>query len=118
MAGSVEYAVAAHLDAWNAPDGADRAEAIARLYSPDVFIGEPAAQHRGHSGMAHAISALQAQLPGTAITRSGPIQVVQDLVTYTWEIGGRSQPAIATGRDVLIIRDELIASLYVLIDAP
>jgi SnoaL-like domain len=118
MAVSVENTVTAHLDAWNAPDGADRAQAIADLYSPDVFIGEPNAEHRGHSGMAQAISALQAQLPGTAITRSGPIQTVQDLVTYTWELGAGGQPAIATGRDVLIIRDGLITSLYVLIDAP
>ena len=118
MTGSVEKVVAAHLDAWNAPEGPDRTKAIADVYSPDVFIGEPGAQHRGHSGMAHVISALQAQLPGTAITRSGPVQAVQDLVTYTWELGAGTQPAIATGRDVLIIRDGLIASLYVLIDAP
>jgi hypothetical protein len=39
-------------------------------------------------------------------------------VTYTWELGAGTQPAIATGRDVLIIRDGLIANLYVLIDAP
>ena len=113
-----EDAVAAHLDAWNAPDGPDRAKAIAGLYSPDVFIGEPEAQHRGHTGIAHAISALHAQFPGTAITRSGPIQIVPSLVTYTWKLGARGQPAIATGRDVLIFRDGLIASLCVLIDAP
>src|SRR6476620_3836690 len=81
MAVSVEDTVTAHLNAWNAPDGPDRAQAIAELYSPNVFIGEPAAEHHGHRGMAHAISALQTQLPGTEITRSGPIQTVQDLVT-------------------------------------
>jgi hypothetical protein len=71
MAVSVEDTVSAHLNAWNAVDGPDRARAIAELYSPDVFIGEPDAAHHGHSGMAQAISALQAQLPGTGITRSG-----------------------------------------------
>ena len=115
---SLENAVAAHLDAWNAPDSPDRAQAIANLYSPDVFIGEPGAEHRGLSGMATAISALQAQMPGTEITRTGPIQTVQDLVTYTWELGARGEPPIATGRDVLLMRDGRITSLYVLIDAP
>jgi hypothetical protein len=118
MAASAEDVVAAHLDAWNAPDTPDRARAIAELYSPDVFIGEPGAAHRGHRGMAQAISALQAQLPRTAITRSGPIQTVQDLVTYTWELGARGGPAVATGRDVLIIREGRITCLYVLLDAP
>ncbi len=118
MTGSVESVVAAHLDAWNAPEGPDRANTIAELYSPDVFIGEPDTKHRGHSGMTQAISGLQAQLPGTSITRSGPIQTVQDLVTYTWGLGTGSEPPIATGHDVLIIRDGQITSLYVLIDGP
>jgi len=118
MTVSIENIVAAHLDAWNAPDGPDREQAIADRYSADVVISEPGAEYRGHSGMAQAISGLQAQLPGTAITRSGPIQTAQDLVTYTWELGASGQPAIATGRDVLIIRDGVITSLYVLIDAP
>jgi hypothetical protein len=88
------------------------------LYSPDVFIGEPGAEHRGLSGMAQAISALQAQMPGTAVTRSGPIQTAQNLATYTWQLAAEAQPPIATGRDVLLMRDGRISSVYVLIDAP
>ena len=52
------------------------------------------------------------------ITRSGSIQTVRDLQTYTWELGVPSQPAIATGRDVLRIGDGRITSLHVVIDAP
>ena len=118
MSTSAEDTVAAHLDVWNAPDTPERTKAIAELYSPDVFIGEPGATHRGHRGMAQAISALQAQMPEATITRSGPIQTVQDLVTYTWELGARGRPAVATGRDVLLVRDGRITSLYVLLDTP
>ena len=118
MTDSVEGAVSAHLEIWNAPAGPDRTKAIADVYSSDVFIGEPDAKRLGHRGMAQAISALQTQLPGTSITRSGPIQTAQDLVTYTWELGAGSGPPMATGRDVLILRDGQIASLYVLIDTP
>ena len=118
MTGSVERAVSAHLEIWNAPAGPERTKAIADVYSSDVFIGEPDAKRRGHSGMAEAISALQSELPGTSITRSGPIQTVQDLVTYTWELGAGSGPPMATGRDVLMLRDGRITGLYVLIDAP
>ena len=115
---SVENTVSAHLEIWNAPAGPDRTNAIADVYSPDVFIGEPDAKRQGHRGLIQAISALQTQLPGMSITRSGPIQTAQDLVTYTWQLGAGNGPATATGRDVLILRDGQITSLYVLIDNP
>jgi len=118
MKDSLEGIIAAHLDAWNAPSGPDRDRSVAEVYSPEVFVGEPGAALHGHSGMTKAISGLQAQIPGTTLSRSGPIQSVQDLVTYTWTLGVEGQPAIASGRDVLIVRDSKITSLYVLIDTP
>ncbi|MEV7800011.1 hypothetical protein AB0O14_13035 [Microbacterium foliorum] len=118
MPESVESLVDAHLKVWNGPDGPDRAESIALIYAPDVFIGEPGFAHTGQEGMAKAISGLQDQAPGTVLTRSGPIQVAQDLVTYSWKLGPAGGDTIVTGRDVLIIRDQRISSLYVVIDAP
>lgn len=114
----IETVVATHLDVWNAPSGAQRARSIAAVYSPDVFVGEPQSALRGHAGMEQAIAGLQAQLPGTTISRSGPIQTVQDLITYPWTLGPSAGPAVASGRDVLLLRDDVITSLYVLIDAP
>ncbi|MEG9224662.1 nuclear transport factor 2 family protein [Aeromicrobium sp. Sec7.5] len=114
----IESIVTAHLDAWNMAAGPQRAEAVAAVYAGDVFVGEPGAALRGHEGVAQAIDALQSQLPDTAISRSGPIQVAQDLVTYAWSLGPAGGPALATGRDVLLVRDDQVASLYVVIDAP
>ena len=115
---SLENLVAAHLEAWNSPAGGRRQQLISTTYSPEVFIGEPDGAYDGHGGMEKAISALQTQLPGTAISRSGPIQVAQDLVTYAWTLGPSGKAAIVSGRDVLLIRNDLVISLYVLIDAP
>lgn len=116
--GSIEDLVTAHLNTWNAPAGADRDESIATTYSSDVFIGEPGAAHRGHAGMTTAIGALQAQLPGTVISRSGPIQTAQDMVTYSWSLGVEGRKPIASGRDVLVVAEGQITSLYVVIDTP
>lgn len=118
----IEIMVDAHLDAWNAPAGAERTRLIAATYSPEVFVGEPQGSLHGHDGMEQAIAGIQAQLPGTAISRSGPIQVAQDLVTYSWSLGSPDGPVLATGRDVLLVRDDTVAgleivSLYVVIDA-
>lgn len=118
MSDSLENLIVAHLDAWNAHAGPEREQAIKEIYSPDVLIGEPGASYDGHDGMTEAISGLQAQLPGTVITRTSPIQTAHDLSTYTWALGPTGQEALATGRDVLIVRDGKITSLYVLIDAP
>ncbi|MFJ8234029.1 hypothetical protein ACIQ9E_29340 [Streptomyces sp. NPDC094448] len=118
MNDSVEGVVTAHLAAWNAPAGAERDSLIAKVYSPEVFIGEPGVAHRGYDGMNAAISGLQEQLPGTVITRSGPIRQAQDLVTYSWTLGPADGPAKASGRDVLLVGDGRITSLYVVIDAP
>ncbi|GAA3566194.1 hypothetical protein [Kribbella ginsengisoli] len=115
---SLEKLVETHLNTWNSPAGAARDQLISATYSPDVFIGEPDSAHEGHAGMEEAISALQGQLPGTALSRSGPIQVAQDLVTYAWTLGPTGQPPIVSGRDVLLVRDNQITSLYVVIDAP
>ncbi|MCR6030581.1 hypothetical protein GGQ22_03890 [Nocardioides sp. zg-579] len=64
------------------------------------------------------VDALQAQAPGARIARSGPIQVAQDLVTYSWTLTVGDGPALATGRDVLIVRDDEVVSLHVVVDAP
>lgn len=117
MPDSHESIIDAHLSTWNRGPGPEREQAIASIYSPGVTVGEPGAAYTGHAGMTEAISGLQAQLPGTVITRSSPIQTAQDLVTYSWSLGPVGGPAIVTGRDVLIIREDSIASVYVLIDA-
>lgn len=116
MPESHESIIDAHLSTWNRTPGPEREQAIASIYSLDVTIGEPGAAYTGHAGMTEAISGLQAQLPGTVITRSSPIQTAQDLATYSWSLGPTGGSTIVTGRDVLIIRDGSITSVYVLID--
>ena len=128
MTDPLETTIATHLEAWNSPDGPERAKLISTVYSPDVVVAEPGATYRGHSGMDEAITGLQTQLPDTTITRTGPAQTAHDLVTYTWALGLAGRPPLATGRDVLIISDATtsdaatttttITAVYVLIDAP
>jgi hypothetical protein len=114
---SVENIVVAHMEAWNAPAGPERERAIAEVYTADVFVGEPDARLTGHSGVEQAIAALQAQLPGMALTRGGPLREVQDLVTYPWTIGAEGSSPVVSGHDVLILRDGKVSRLYVLIDS-
>lgn len=118
MATSIEDTISDHLLAWNSPAGAERDALVSKLYAADVTIGEPDASYTGHAGMVEAISGLQAAIPGTAITRSGPIQTAQELSTYSWNLGPTGGPVIVTGRDVVTIENGTITALYVIIDAP
>lgn len=118
MTDSTDALIDAHLGAWNAAPGPDRDQVIANVYAADVTIGEPGAALTGHDGMARAIAGVQAQAPGALITRSGPIQTAQEMVAYTWDLGFEGAPRLASGRDVLIIRDGVIHSLYVVLDTP
>jgi hypothetical protein len=114
----IEELISAHLAAWNAPAGPNRSRLIAAAYAPAVYIAEPQGALHGHDGMEQAIAGLQAQLPQTTITRTGPVQVSQDMVTYAWSLGASEGPAAATGRDVLIVSAGKVVSLYVVIDQP
>jgi ketosteroid isomerase-like protein len=114
---SVESIVDAHMETWNAPAGPAREKAIAQVYTEDVVVNEPDARLTGYAGVEQAITALQTQLAGMAISRSGPLREVQDLVTYPWTVSAEGGPAIASGHDVLIIRDGKVSSLYVLINS-
>lgn len=115
MPESIEKLIDDHLSAWNSPPSAQREELIAATYAADLFVGEPQAALTGHDGVTTAIDGLAAQVPGGSLHRTSGISQVQDLVTYTWGllVDGND---VATGRDILLVADNVITRLYVLID--
>lgn len=112
----IETLVTRHLQAWSSPPGDERAGEVASIYSEDVFVGEPQASYTGHDGVEQAISGLQGALPNMVLTVRGPIQTAQDMSTYAWDLGPAGESAVAQGRDVILVRDGTISSVYVVID--
>ena len=113
----IQNLVSQHLEAWNSPPGDDRTNQIASVYSDNVFVGEPEASYTGHGGVEQAISGLQAALPNMTLTLRGDIQTAQDMSTYAWDLGPEGAPAVARGRDVIVVDGDRITRLYVVIDA-
>lgn len=107
-----------HLRIWNSAPSAERTSAAASLYTEDVLTAEPAASYTSPAGVEQAIDGLHAALPDLQLRRTGAIQTAQNLSTYSWALGAPGGPAVVTGRDVLLIVDDRISSLYVLIDEP
>ncbi|WP_405995425.1 hypothetical protein [Streptomyces sp. NBC_00986] len=118
MTESIAHIVAAHLTIWNSPAGEERSRSIASTYADDVLVAEADAVYHGPEGAEKAIDALQAAVPGTRLDLDSPIQTTQDLSTYTWTLGPAGGAPVATGRDVITVRDGVVKSVYVLIDAP
>lgn len=118
MASALDALITDHLKAWNTPAGEDRDRLLAEVYAADVSVSEPSVVRTGRKGMAEAISGLQAAVRGGALSRSGPVQTSQQLSTYSWDLGADGGPVLASGRDVVIVRDGAIAALWVIIDSP
>ena len=118
MSTSLDQIIAEHLAIWNAPDSDQRSRSIATTYSAEALVAEADAVYHGHAGVAKAIDGLQAALPGMRLELSSAVQTAQELSTYSWTLGPAGGPPAVTGRDVITVRDDVIQSLYVLIDAP
>ncbi|MBG7702521.1 nuclear transport factor 2 family protein [Streptomyces sp. MC1] len=112
----IAQVVAEHLAVWNAPAGEERSRSIAALYSHDVIVAEPDTVYHGHDGVAEAIDALQAAVPGMRLELSGAIQTVQSLSTYSWNLRVAAGEPAATGRDVIDVQDRVITSVHVFLD--
>jgi hypothetical protein len=115
---SIAQVAAEHLAIWNTAATEERNRAIASTYSNDVFVGEADAVYRGHQGVAQAIDALHAGVPGTQLELSGAIQTAQALSTYAWTLAPAGAAPVMTGRDVIAVRDGVIESVHVFIDGP
>lgn len=107
MTSDIEALVAAHLAIWNTRDSVERVSAMPGVYAESVRIGEPEAAYTGHDGMDAAVAGLQGALPGMSLSVNGEVQQAQDMVTYRWNLGPDAETAVVTGRDVLLVDDDV-----------
>ena len=114
---SIHALVTRHLNVWSSPPGGQRSSEVSAVYTEDVFVGEPDASYTGRDGLEQAIAGLQGALPNMVLTLNGNIQTAQDMSTYAWNLGPEGAPPVVTGRDVILVAEGAIASVYVVIDA-
>ena len=114
----IETLVAHHLATWSEDDAERRRAVYAELYDPDVRLVEPSGEERGHEALDAAIAGLRGQLPpGSAFALDGAVSHHHDAATYRWRLGPLDGALLATGSDVLLLRDGRIATVYVFVDA-
>jgi SnoaL-like domain len=99
-------------------DPARRRAAIAELYTEDCTVLLPLGRYVGHTALDQVAGELRAGHPSFVYTPHRAPQAVQDGGCLQWGSGPAGEPPRYTGLDVIIVRENKIAALYVFLDSP
>ena len=97
-------------------DDIRRRAAIAELWAEDGILYVPPGAIRGHQAIDKFASDLRATHPDFSYTLQGKPQVLHNAGRLAWASGVRGEEPAYTGWDVIVVRDGLIAALYVFLD--
>ncbi len=97
-------------------DGALRRAAIEELYTEDCVLYAPPGAFVGHDALDKFAGDLRATHPHFVYTPHGAPQALHNAGRLAWGSGPRGEKPDYTGLDVIIVRDDRIAALYVFLD--
>jgi hypothetical protein len=98
-------------------DAARRRAAIEELYTDDCVLDVPPGVFLGHDALDKFAGDLRATHPNFVYTPHGAPQALHKAGRLAWGSGPRGENPGYTGLDVIIVRDDKIAALYVFLDA-
>ena len=99
-------------------DPTRRRSAITELYTEDCVVFLPIGRYVGHDALDQIAGELRAGHPSFVYLPHSAPQAVQDGGRLSWGSGPAGEPPSYTGLDVIIVRGEKIAALYVFLDSP
>ena len=97
-------------------DAARRRKAIEELYTDDCVLDVPPGVFVGHDALDKFAGDLRATHPQFAYTPHGEPQALHNAGRLAWVSGLRGEEPDYTGLDVIIVRGDKIAALYVFLD--
>ncbi|WP_078894347.1 nuclear transport factor 2 family protein [Streptomyces sp. CT34] len=105
---NVDHSVAAarYIDAWNATEEGERAEAVAAAFTGDATYTDPLADVAGHEGLAAAIAGAHQQFPGFAFRLLGAVDGHHDIARFGWELVAPDGAAPVAGFDVVRLAED------------
>ena len=98
-------------------DPARRRAAIKQLYTGDCVLYLPPGVFAGHDALDKFAGDLRATHPHYVYTPHGEPQALHNAGRLAWGSGPRGEKPDYTGVDVIIVRDDKIAALYVFLDS-
>jgi SnoaL-like domain len=106
------------LEVFGEGDFAKRRSAIEELYTDDCVVNVPPGILVGHDALDKFAGDLRATHPHFAYAPHASPQALHNAGCLTWGSGPRGGVPAYTGLDVIIVRDEKIAALYVFLNSP
>jgi hypothetical protein len=98
-------------------DAARRRAAIRDFYTEDCVLYVPPGVFVGHAALDKFAGDLRATHPHFEYTPHGKPQALHNAGRLSWGSGPRGEKPDYTGMDVIIVRDDKIAALYVFLDS-
>jgi SnoaL-like domain len=98
-------------------DAARRRAAIEELYTDDCVLYVPPGVFIGHNALDKFAGDLRATHPDFVYTPYGGPQALHNAGRLAWGSGPRGEKPDYTGLDLIIVRDDKIAALYVFLDS-
>jgi hypothetical protein len=98
-------------------DAARRRAAIRDFYTEDCVLYVPSGVFVGHAALDKFAGDLRATHPHFEYTPHGKPQALHNAGRLAWGSGPPGEKPDYTGMDVIIVRDDKIAALYVFLDS-
>ena len=103
------------LRVFNERDAQRRALTIETTYAADVRWTDDEGTSVGREALEAKARALQSQTQGLVFTKAGPVHQTRGLGYLAWKLGPEGGDPVASGFDVAIVHNDLIAELYTVI---
>jgi hypothetical protein len=100
------------LGVFNERDAHRRALAIASTYAADVRWTDDEGVVVGREALEDKAAAVQSQMQGLVFTKASPVYQTLGMGYLAWQLGPDGGEPVASGFDVAVVRDDLIAELY------
>ena len=100
-----------YLAIWNERDSAARRVLIGTTWMPDGLYLDPMLRGEGHDGIDAAIGGAQPLFPGLSFRRTSEVDVHNDRLRFTWELGAEGEPPAMAGLDIGQIVDARLSSI-------
>jgi hypothetical protein len=105
------------LGVFNERDPARRSEAIAATYAEDVVFHDPEGSVTGRAAVDAKAQALLDRAPGFVFAPRGRLyESAGSLGALAWQFGPPGGAPVATGMDIALVSDGLIATLHTVVD--
>ena len=101
----------AYLSIWNERDSGARRALIATTWTRDGLYLDPLLRGEGHDGIDAAIGGAQPLFPGLNFRRTSEVDVHNDRLRFTWELGAEGEPPAMAGLDIGQVVDGRLQSI-------